>query len=114
MEYAGFFALALVLCYSAYPGRVRKLEKKLKLLNSKLKGENKMSKLLEELIGKKCKIRLENNWENEVTGTVAGVDDEWIKVEVSSKKNSESVTEKIYRIDSLISAEIVKTPLNKS
>ncbi|WP_461811283.1 arsenate reductase family protein [Faecalimonas sp.] len=50
MEWVGFIALALVLCYSSYPSKVNHLEAIVKRLERKQRGENAMSKLINELM----------------------------------------------------------------
>lgn len=49
MEYCGIIALVLLLCYSAYPGKVKRLESKVKRLEKKQKGDNYMSQLIDEI-----------------------------------------------------------------
>ena len=39
MEWFGIVALLLMLCYSAYPGKVKRLETKVKRLEKKQRGE---------------------------------------------------------------------------
>lgn len=43
-----------------------------------------MSKLLTEMIGQKCVIVILGI--NEITGTIIGIDDEWIKFQYSKKE----------------------------
>lgn len=104
----GWMSFILVLCYSAYPGKVRKLEGKVKTLERKVKGENNMSKIMAELIGKECKIKTEEALlfagNNEVKCVVLDVDDEWIKFTYKDKKDVEKT--KILRIDALDSVEL--------
>lgn len=54
MEYCGIIALVLLLCYSAYPGKVKRLESKVKRLEKKQKGDNYMSQLIDDLVGEQC------------------------------------------------------------
>ena len=56
METFGLIALCLVLGYASYPARTKKLERKIKKFEKARKGENTISKLLTELLGKKCNI----------------------------------------------------------
>lgn len=112
LSWMGLLAFCIMMCYSGYPNRVRVLERKVKLLNNKLKGGNEMSKLLEELAGKKCKLKRDDSWEPEVTGKILSVDDEWIKLEINKKKTGKEsskadVTTKLYRVDSIICVDIV-------
>ena len=57
MEWFGIVALLLLLCYSAYPGKVKRLETKVKRLEKKQRGVAYMSKLINDLVGKQCIIR---------------------------------------------------------
>ena len=59
MEWFGIAALLLLLCYSAYPGKVKRLETKVKRLEKKQRGVAYMSKLINDLVGKQCIIRSE-------------------------------------------------------
>ena len=43
MEWFGIAALLLLLCYSAYPGKVKRLEMKVKRLEKKQRGETYMA-----------------------------------------------------------------------
>ena len=49
MEWFGIVALLLMLCYSAYPGKVKRLETKVKRLEKKQRGVAYMSKLINDL-----------------------------------------------------------------
>lgn len=108
MEWMGWLSFILILCYSAYPGKVKKLEGKVKTLERKVKGENNMSKIISELIGKECVIKTEEALlfagNNEVKCIVLDADDEWIKFTYKDKKGVEKI--KILRIDSLDSVEL--------
>ena len=57
MEWFGIVALLLLFCYSAYPGKVKRLETKVKRLEKKQRGVAYMSKLINDLVGKQCIIR---------------------------------------------------------
>ena len=56
MEYLGVLAFVIVLCYMSYPDKVKKLERKVKKLEKERCRESIMSKLIEELVGRDCKI----------------------------------------------------------
>ena len=43
MEWFGIAALLLLLCYSAYPGKVKRLEMRVKRLEKKQRGETYMA-----------------------------------------------------------------------
>ena len=61
MEWIGVGAAAFILliCHSSYPKKVRQIEMAVKKLEKKQRGENGMSKLIHELVGKACKIKSE-------------------------------------------------------
>ena len=110
MEWAGLVALALILCYSSYPNKVKQLQKKIKKLERKQRGENDMSKLICELVGKKCKIKsddvLQLAGKTDLTCLVLGTDDEWIKVSYTDKKNNQIT--KLFRIENIDDIEIIE------
>lgn len=109
MEYFGVFAFILVLAYSSYPGKVKQLEAKLKKLERKLKGENVMSKLINELVGKECKIKSDDVLllvgSDEMKCLVLDCDDEWIKVQYTDKK--QNVITKLLRIENVDEVELL-------
>ena len=84
MEYCGIIALVLLLCYSAYPGKVKRLESKVKRLEKKQKGDNYMSQLIDDLVGEQCTIKSEAilNFagKTELSCTILDADDEWMKI----------------------------------
>lgn len=105
LEWMGWFVFIIVLCYASYPGRVRKLESKVKKLQIKEKGDKSMSKIINELVGKRCKIETEELVINDnFNCTVLECDDEWIKISYTDKKNN--VITKILRIDNIDSIEL--------
>ncbi len=95
LNYLVYFALIWLILF---PG-TDKLKKRVKALERQMKKKEKgkgkyMSKMLEELKGKECTFEME---EDDVTGVVLDVDDEWIKVEYEEKKEGK-ITE-IIRIE---------------
>ncbi len=84
----------------------RKNKRKIKKLKNKLKkyekGARDMSKIINELIGKKCRLGVLG-----VNGevTVLDADDEWIKFEYIDKKGKKCV--KIQPIDELSEIELL-------
>ena len=84
MEWFGIVALLLLLCYSAYPGKVKRLETKVKRLEKKQRGVAYMSKLINDLVGKQCIIRSEFIFsfagKTELSCKIIDADDEWIKI----------------------------------
>ena len=109
MEYFGIFAFVLVLAYSSYPGKVKRLEAKLKKMEKKQKGENVMSKLINELVGKQCRIKpdeeieLVDSW---IQCDVLDVDDEWIKIRYEDKKKG--VVTRLFRIENIGEVEVLE------
>jgi len=110
MEYFGIFAFILVLAYSSYPSKVKKLEAKIKKLERKLKGESTMSKLINDLVGKECKIKSDEAWAmvgaDAVKCLVMDCDDEWIKVQYTDKKGK--VIVKLLRIETVDEVELLE------
>lgn len=108
MEYFGLVAFVLVMAYSSYPSKVKKLEKKLIAIKRNGKGENTMSKLISDLKGSKCLIECEEVFFSDSTSVECDVidcDDEWIKVRYKDKKGTEKV--KIIRIENIESIELL-------
>lgn len=95
MEYFGVIAFILVLSHSVLPGNLEKLKKrvqKLEIINRKI-GVNKMSEIIKDLVGKRCKIK-EVSGVVSYEGTVLAVDEEWIKLNIVDKKENELVVVK--------------------
>ena len=90
MEWFGIVALLLLLCYSAYPGKVKRLETKVKRLEKKQRGVAYMSKLINDLVGKQCIIRSDFIFsfvgKTELSCKIIDADDEWIKICYTEKK----------------------------
>lgn len=108
LDIIGWFCLMILLCYSSYPGKVKKLESKVKKLERKLGGGSRMSNIIKSLIGNHCIIRTEDalifSGNIELNCTVLDADDEWIKITFKDKKGMEKT--KILRIDSIDSIEL--------
>ena len=111
MEWLGVVALICVLWYSSYPGRVKRLEAAMKRLERKQRGETDMSKLINELINKECKITsdaaLQLVGSTELLCLVLDTDDEWIKVQFTEKKNKQ--IKKLLRIENIDEIEMIAT-----
>lgn len=110
MEWIGVIAFVLVIYYASYPKKVRRLESIVKRLEKKQRGENSMSKLIQELVGKECKIKSEEALQlvgnNELKCSVLDADDEWIKIQYINKKNHEIV--KLLRIENIDEIEVTE------
>ena len=91
----------LVLIYSSQSKKIKRLEKRLKVIERKEKGNAEMSRLLKELIGEKPTIIGElfgtNNWE------VVDVDEEWVKLRRVDNTGKEKF--KLQRIEDIQTVE---------
>ena len=91
----------LVLIYTSQSKKIKRLEKRLKVIERKEKGNKEMSRLLKELIGKKPTIFGQvfgtDNWE------VVDVDEEWVKLRRVNKKGKEKF--KLQRIEDIQTVE---------
>lgn len=109
MEWVGWICFIILLCYSSYPDKVKRLESKVKKLERNQKGESQMSKIITGLIGETCKIKTEEDLffadGTEAQCKVIDADDEWIKFTYSDKKKNEIT--KILRIDSIENIELI-------
>lgn len=107
MEYFGIVAFILMLAYSSYPEKVKRLESKVKKLERNIKGGKTMSKILSELINKKCILVSDEGLsivsKREIECTILDIDDEWIKFTFTDKKGVEKMqilrVEDIQRVD---------------
>ncbi|MFS9217892.1 hypothetical protein [Streptococcus mitis] len=91
----------LVLIYMSQSKKIKRLEKRLKVIERKEKGNAEMSRLLKELIGEKPTIIGElfgtNNWE------VVDVDEEWVKLRRVDNTGKEKF--KLQRIEDIQTVE---------
>lgn len=110
MEYTGIVALLFLLCYIGYPGRVRKLERKIKKLETKLNGGVAMSKFISRLIGKKCILSVDGDLartdSSEFTCTILDSDEEWIEFSFTDKKGTSKT--QLLRINSIDQIELIE------
>lgn len=110
MEWLGFIALCLVLCYSSYPGKAKRLEATVKRLERKQKGVKYMSKLISELVNKECILNSDDALQllgtTELKCFVLDADDEWIKVRFIDRKKDQ-VT-KLLRIENISGVEVAE------
>ena len=87
----------LVLIYMSQSKKIKRLEKRLKVIERKEKGNTEMSRLLKELIGRTPVIVGQvfgtDNWE------VVDVDEEWVKLRRVNKKGKEKF--KLQRIEDI-------------
>ena len=101
MMWVVVFILFLIFFYSNGSKKIKKLENKIKKLERKEKGNAEMSRLLQEMIGKKPIITGvyigPDNWE------VVDVDEEWVKLRRVDKKGKEKF--KLQRIEDIQTVE---------
>ena len=101
MMWVPVFILFMMFFYSNNSNKIKKLENKIKKLERKEKGNAEMSRLLQEMIGKKPIITGAyigpDNWE------VVDVDEEWVKLRSVDKKGKEKV--KLQRIEDIQTVE---------
>lgn len=114
MEWAGWVSLFILICAINIPGDVKKLKRKVRLLETKLKqreskkeGENVMSLIIQGLVGEECII--ESNSAafigmSKVECKVLEADEEWIKISFLDKKKG--LCTKIFRIDEIDNIEL--------
>ena len=109
MEWLGWVCLIIILCYSSYPDKVKKLEKKVKLLERNEKGDFEMSKIISSLVGEKCRIKSNElfsfNASVDVIVNILDVDDEWVKISFIDKKGNAKV--QILRIEAIDNIELI-------
>lgn len=110
MEWISWFCLIILIYYSSYPAKIKRIEKEVAKMKRKLNGGADMSRLIVELVGKKCKITNENGSQNSFIYTILDADDEWVKVSYTDKKDV--VETEIIRIDSIKKVDLI-AELNK-
>lgn len=90
MEWLGLISLALIIPYSGYLNKINKLESKVKKLENKIRGEITMSRILSELINKKCILCSSEAYslvsKSEINCTILEVDEDWVKINYTNKK----------------------------
>lgn len=118
MEWIGWFAFILAIYSSSKESdlekRVKKLEKMLKADKMKKdkkekKGESDMSKIIAELVGKKCYLKVRDGYFEDYDKFVCeilAVDEEWIKFTYLNKKLD--VKTRIIRIEEIEHVDLVE------
>ena len=94
-------SLAFILAFSEAAkdmnkSKIRRLKRKLRKYEQ---GESDMSKIISELVGKKCRLEIYGEI------TVLDADEEWLKYEYTDKKGNKCV--KIQRIDELSEIDLL-------
>lgn len=103
MEFFGWMAFMLCLYYG---DKLTKLERKVKKVEQKAKGEHTMSQLLQGLINQKVTIVLDALFQSDATWIILEVDEEWVKVQQTDKKGK--VTTTILRVDDIKRIELLE------
>lgn len=110
MEYLGVIAFVFVMCYFSYPEKIKKMEGKIKRLEREIRGEKSMSKILSELLNKRCVLVSEDGLQivskKEIECIVLDVDDEWIKFTFADKKGNNKT--QILRIDAIERVNLIE------
>lgn len=110
MEWMGFVCLIILLCYSSYPGKLKRLEKQVKKLERVQNGGTAMSKLISSLVGKTCKLKTDEalllSGGTELTCQIVDADDEWVQFTYTDKKAGQKI--RLLRIDTIESIEIIE------
>ena len=81
----GIAAFCIAACMLGLPGRVKKLERKIRQREREEKGGFIMSELLKQLEGTKCTIRLTSGVALPGECLVLAVDTDWLKVRITKK-----------------------------
>ncbi len=109
MEYIGLVCIIIFLTNSDWSGKVKKLQAEVDKLKRNIQGgNNKMTKLIESLTGRKCELKLSTYIDSvgyKLKGVVSEADDEWAKIIVSDK--NENQTTYIIRIQELIYCKVL-------
>lgn len=103
MEFFGWMAFMLCLYYG---DKLTKLERKVKKVEQKAKGEHTMSQLLQGLINQKVTIVLDAVFQSDATYRILAVDEDWVKVQQTDKKGK--VTTTILRVDDIKRIELLE------
>ena len=90
----------LLFSYLSDRKKVKQLQVRVKKLQKNTKGENQMSVLLKELVGRKAKIRFDEDFLTMYEYTILAVDEEWVKI---SREFAEGKIEtKLVRVDNIV------------
>lgn len=109
LEWMILICFIYIIYYSSYPGKIKKLESKVKKFERNQRGGCEMSDIIASLIGKQCKIKTDEGTlfssNGETNFSVLDADDEWIKLSYINKKHGEKI--RVIRIDSISSIELI-------
>ncbi|CEN26436.1 Uncharacterised protein [[Clostridium] sordellii] len=109
LEWMILICFIYIIYYSSYPGKIKRLESKVKKFERNQRGVCEMSDIIASLIGKQCKIKTDEGTlfssNGETNFSVLDADDEWIKLSYINKKHGEKI--RVIRIDSISSIELI-------
>lgn len=110
MEWMGFVCLIILIGYSSYPGKVKRLEKQVKKLERMQNGGTAMSKLISSPVGRTCKLKTEEalllSGGTELVCQITDADDEWVQFTYTDKKAGQKT--RLMRIDGIDSIEVLE------
>ena len=86
----------LVIIYASSEKKIKKLNKRIKRLEKQVKGNQEMSRLLEELKGQKVKVTV-NGFGTEYE--IMDIDEDWVKL--SRETNKQQRETKLVRIEDI-------------
>ncbi|MBU3102002.1 MULTISPECIES: hypothetical protein [Clostridium] len=97
MEFIGIMAFIIAISNMGLSDKVKKLKADVKKINTSIKGETEMSKILKALEGKRCTLSVIAK--GLVDCEVINVDDEWMEVKQFLKKDQSKIM--IIRIEKI-------------
>lgn len=103
MDFFGMMAFMLCLYYG---DKLAKMERKVKKMQVREKGDDTMSRLLQSLTNQKVKLVVDEWFQADETWTILEVDEDWVKVQQTNKKGK--VTTKILRVDDIKRIELLE------
>lgn len=103
MDFFGMMAFMLCLYYG---DKLAKMERKVKKMQVREKGDDTMSRLLQSLTNQKVKLVVDEWFQADETWTILEVDEDWVKVQQTNKKGK--VTTKILRVDNIKRIELLE------
>ena len=90
------FILLLILIYTGSEQKIKKFNKRIKKLEKQLKGNQEMSRLLEELKGQTVTVTV-NGFRTEYE--IMDIDEDWVKLSRENKKKDKET--KLVRIEDI-------------
>lgn len=112
MDWFGWIAFIIVLSFSGLPDKVKRMERRIKKLEIKQNGGNKMSDMINSLKGQKCILKFNGSFDSffgdKVTCTIIETDNDWVKIsyQKANKKSEEKTINKIVRIEDIENIEL--------